>query len=281
MARLLSRILGAAGGLYATVLMITKRQIIVKVGYTYNLGDYSNIRPEVQVSGEVSDSEPFHGVVKFLQDEALSACYDLIDQHLEKMGEPAEFSVDRRFSAHVFLKDKLILLMPDVVFAEYRDTYRSWNHHEFTHHRLQPIQRLLAKKYPGFTVREYTDIPPRNDVPEHCFYVETDNAFFLGRGQWSDLPVFIRKYQEDYEQAERLWVVFSDDVKALAHEKSKPWFVTDDPKDQEDLLKYGYAEELKVRYEEEQRQQAEPSHADPFLDDEDEDDYDEEDDDDE
>lgn len=245
--------------------MITKRQISIKVGYTYNLGDYSNIRPEVMVSGEIPDSEPFAGVVKFLQDEALSACYDLIDAHLEKMGQPAKFSEDPRFSAQIWGKDNLILLMPEDVFKRYVEHFRTWNHHNLEGYRREHLYQMLQKRYPDYKdIREFAEMPPVQSVPQRCFVVETDKAIFLGKGNWSDLPVYIRKFQHDYDQTERLWSSFLDEITEKAEALNKTQCVVN-PKDEDEILSYVLAEELKARYDEEQAAKAQKPEPDPFL----------------
>ena len=56
---------------------ITK--VKLTLGYTYNLGDYSNIRPEVSLTADIHDTDNVIDCLEHLYDTARLHCHRVID----------------------------------------------------------------------------------------------------------------------------------------------------------------------------------------------------------
>lgn len=87
-------------------------QITVATHYTYNLGNYSNVRPEVQLSATLESHDSLADVAEELRHKTLTICQQQIDEVLELNGEPAQFSKEPRFDAYLFADEQIAFFLP-------------------------------------------------------------------------------------------------------------------------------------------------------------------------
>ena len=79
--------------------MIT--QLTVTVGLTQNLGNYSNVKPEINITSQILPNESAQSVLTETLRMAQAECYELVDQALEAQGDQAKFSLDARYHFYV------------------------------------------------------------------------------------------------------------------------------------------------------------------------------------
>lgn len=120
----------------------------VTVGYTHNLGDYSNVRPEIHLTASVLPTESIEECAEQLRDLALSQCYELIDKALEDREEPARFFEGPRFNAYVFPDERVCLIIP----ANTKAPCLGHATRTYFDHRFDAIHRLLSKKLPDYDI---------------------------------------------------------------------------------------------------------------------------------
>ncbi len=125
-----------------------RTHISVTVGLTHNLGDYSNTRPEVQLSAQLLPQDNAGQCVMQLQDDAFDACCRQVDTVLERYGSPAKFSCEPRYSAYVSENEHLVIFvaakrLDDPDYQKRFTPYNSWH----SGHRYAALQRLMHAKF--------------------------------------------------------------------------------------------------------------------------------------
>jgi hypothetical protein len=146
-------------------------QITVATHYTYNIGNYSNIRPEVQMTATLETQDTVDEVVSELRRMTLAACQQQIDDVLEKNGEPAKFSTQPRFDAFLFGIEKMAFIVPHGHPCPYG--LPSWQSRY--NRRLSHLVSIIQKDYPGFTFYDH-DFPELRQV----FEKQVNNILFIG-----------------------------------------------------------------------------------------------------
>lgn len=71
--------------------MVTIKQITIEYGYTFNLGNYSSVRPVVTLTADLAEGDEPDLVVLDLQEQARLAVEDEIDAALTLQGKPPYF----------------------------------------------------------------------------------------------------------------------------------------------------------------------------------------------
>lgn len=71
--------------------MSTIKQITIEYGYTFNLGNYSSVRPAVTFTAELAAGDEPKLVTEFLQEQARAAVEKEIDATLELQGKAPYF----------------------------------------------------------------------------------------------------------------------------------------------------------------------------------------------
>ncbi len=85
-------------------------QVRVKYARTYNLGDYHNVRPEVELSCDVERLEDYGAVIERLLDEARGYVESAIDDALEKENLPPDFYDGPRYCYIEFSAEPLLCI---------------------------------------------------------------------------------------------------------------------------------------------------------------------------
>lgn len=75
--------------------MSTITQVTASYSYTYNLGDYKSIRPEVTLTAILEEGDDPEGVRATLQIEARLSVQDQVDDELIRLGRMPHFDKDR------------------------------------------------------------------------------------------------------------------------------------------------------------------------------------------
>jgi hypothetical protein len=172
-------------------------QITVATHYTYNLGNYSNIRPEVQMTATLETQDTLDETVSELRRMTLAACQHQIDETLEANGDPAFFSRDPRFTAYYFRDEELVYIQsskdpaPDVPNTRSLDGYR-----------LPHLKDLIQERFPNAAVvYELPDL-------KYVFWKEVGKILFVGlRDDRDDFPEYFDiRYQT--KTAIRIWDQF-------------------------------------------------------------------------
>lgn len=148
--------------------------VSVKIGYTFNLGDYSNIRPEVMLSSDIGVGDNTQTALNVLKDEALKQCYAIIDQALEDNDQPAKYSGERRYVAYRFHDEQVFVVLPmdspDRKHPSIKHAYRFRNYEGY---RRDHLLRLLHKTFPDHATVE----TPLSDLQPIAYMELTDNAY--------------------------------------------------------------------------------------------------------
>ena len=87
-------------------------RIEVGFGVTYNLGDYSNCRPEISLAAEVEEGDDPTGVLFTLDAQARSYIHGFIDDELEENGKSPVYYDGPLFSAWYAEARGIVVLAP-------------------------------------------------------------------------------------------------------------------------------------------------------------------------
>ena len=79
-------------------------RISVRYGRTHNLGDYNNVRPEIELTAELDRNDDLDTALADLTADARAFVEEEIDQALEERGWAAHFSQEPRYD--VWMSDK-------------------------------------------------------------------------------------------------------------------------------------------------------------------------------
>ena len=71
--------------------MATIKAITIEYSYTFNLGNYSSVRPVATFTAELADGDEVTAVTEMLQDDARAAVESEIDRTLEQAGRAPHF----------------------------------------------------------------------------------------------------------------------------------------------------------------------------------------------
>lgn len=87
-------------------------RVVVRWGETFNMGDYSNVSPAVELSATIAPGDDAGAVTDALMDAAQRFVREMIDQALEQREKPAHYSNDQRFDlwvAQILTKRYLVI----------------------------------------------------------------------------------------------------------------------------------------------------------------------------
>lgn len=126
--------------------------VTLKYGVTRNMGDYSNIRPEITLSAEVYDGESAEDVLMTLEHYCKKHVNNLVDQALEADGEPPHYYDGPRYTLYTQnVADKLVAIAPVGVLP-------NWMGHRYANRRLSVIQEKFDdQKYSDWRKFDCTD----------------------------------------------------------------------------------------------------------------------------
>lgn len=183
--------------------------ISVSTSYTYNLGDYSNIRPEVHLTAQLESGDNHLEVMEKLQKETFVGCLQAIDTALEQNDRPAKFSHAPRWNAYRFRDEKLIAILPATAPQDnkYDDALMGY--------RKDHLEDIIAHKYPSYTV---TQIMP--DLCT-CWSVVNGNVIFIGKYgndaiNEDDFPRYFG-IAHHFSVKHRIWDLFKTEHSMKAH----------------------------------------------------------------
>ena len=72
-------------------------RISVRYGRTHNLGDYNNVRPEIELTADLAPTDDADTAIAILADDARAFVEESIDDALERHNRPAFFSREPRY----------------------------------------------------------------------------------------------------------------------------------------------------------------------------------------
>lgn len=72
--------------------MATIKTITIEYGYTFNLGNYSSVRPAVTITAELTEGDDVKAVTADLQDQARLEVENEIDTALTEQGRASHFA---------------------------------------------------------------------------------------------------------------------------------------------------------------------------------------------
>lgn len=87
-------------------------QITVYYSYTFNMGDYSNIKPAVSITGYLSPDDDPGAKLAYLQAQAEAHVHGVIDAQLEAQDKPPYFFSGLRYDLLILHDDKLVIIFP-------------------------------------------------------------------------------------------------------------------------------------------------------------------------
>ena len=203
-------------------------EIRVTFGYTYNLGDYSNIRPEVSLTAELNDD--LQDALNHLYETARGNCHRMIDDALEAEGKPAHFSPEPRFIAYTARDEKLTIIVSQDSFKQFEAEHPHWNLTKGYHeegYRFQHLWTLLEKH--DMVEGYHLLIFGHDTIPqiEPVFECQLGNMLFVGRGKMIEaLPPFLSAaadWQHKYSY-HRNFDTFETEMRAKASEHGLTFF---------------------------------------------------------
>jgi len=121
------------------------KNVTVKYGLTYNLGDYNNVRPEVVLSAELAANEDPAAALTLLEDRARARVEAMVDEALERLDEAPFFYDGPRYTLYTMDTDKLAVIAPagDPALAAWHEKVRN--------RRCAVVSAALASdKYAGY-----------------------------------------------------------------------------------------------------------------------------------
>ncbi len=89
---------------------ITK--VIVKIGETHNLGNYSSTRPEITAEATLAQGDDFGAAVDILREQINAKLYAHIDERLMQHGQSPHYYDGAKFDIYISQRLKLIAIIP-------------------------------------------------------------------------------------------------------------------------------------------------------------------------
>jgi hypothetical protein len=137
-----------------------RTRITIGLSLTYNLGNYSNARPSIEIEAALNAGEDVEAAKARLRDECRAYVEGVIDDALEADGQRARFSADPRYkvlaSTVVTVGDwnnrvkhappeRLVVIVPDSAQALQPPSARGWWRTMEDGMRLGHAQRVAAR----------------------------------------------------------------------------------------------------------------------------------------
>lgn len=88
-------------------------EVTVKYAATQSTADYSNVRPELQLTAQVAADEDAEDVYRSLMDEARTFVHGEIDDALEACGKAPRYYEGPRFQVVELYKSNVITVLPN------------------------------------------------------------------------------------------------------------------------------------------------------------------------
>ena len=175
------------------------------LGYTYNLGDYTNIRPEITLTANVESNEDANEALSHLYQTARHYCHSAIDSALESEGKPAEFSSEPRFVAYRCYDEHVTVIVPVDCAKSFEKENPLWRLSEGGSYkegyRYAHLWKVLQEDWRKNDYR-ILDIK-QDDIPEieRVFSLRIHNLLFFGRGKMEEiLPRYLRQQRGRIEK---------------------------------------------------------------------------------
>lgn len=120
-------------------------EISIKLGQTFNLGNYSNVRPEIELTADPDETDTLDQVLDDLTARARQFIHDEIDRALEDNGKPPQFYAGPRYGLLLAHHEKVAVLVPADIDRD-ADWLAFWSMNFFDR-RLETVLDLFATDY--------------------------------------------------------------------------------------------------------------------------------------
>jgi hypothetical protein len=87
-------------------------EISIAYTQTYNLGNYSNVKPEIRLTAVLEDGDNPEQIMAELQAQAQAHIHEVIDTTLEEQGDAPHFWKGPRYDLVEAGKDKILVIIP-------------------------------------------------------------------------------------------------------------------------------------------------------------------------
>lgn len=121
-------------------------RVVVRWGETFNMGDYSNVSPAVELSATIAPGDDAGAVTDALMDAAQRFVREMVDQALEQREKPAHYASEQRYDIwYMYLLSRRYLIIapvdspPPIALSMYKSS---------PGHRLHAAQALAASAEP-------------------------------------------------------------------------------------------------------------------------------------
>lgn len=161
-------------------------QVEVVYSYTYNLGNYSNVRPSIKLTAELAEGDNEAEVRRELMESARHQAEAEIDRALEQQGSVPKFYPGPRYSLLLVTADRLAVLARKDERDELPDPWPKV-FERYLGHRKEYILARYAEEWSEFTL-----IEPVN-------------------GDYSGLPKIAHLTSVSHEE-KKLWVLLPGDI---------------------------------------------------------------------
>lgn len=135
---------------------ITK--VSVHESYTFNLGNYNNIKPAVSIEAELGEGDDVHQVCQELQALAREKVYGEIDHELERDGRPPEFYDGPLYNAVHCKGERLTLIVAEAQRDELPGHWSNLGSLFYGRgHRLERVRAMCREQYPSKEILDVSD----------------------------------------------------------------------------------------------------------------------------
>lgn len=178
-----------------------------KFAYTYNLGNYSNVRPEVELTAELEEGDDPDEALVTLRGQAREHVHAEIDQVLESDDQPPKFYRGPLFKLVVAKDEKIVTIVP----SKARDLPGVWDdlRTAFAGFPYTSLVRLARRDYSNFNLIDCSDGNFGRLPAIHRFTVWRWSGFIvLGDDDmtYDDIPVNTRRTRVDRETVDRVYL---------------------------------------------------------------------------
>lgn len=137
-------------------------EVQISYAQTYNLGNYSNVKPEARLTANLSDGDDPEIVRRELQAQAEAHAHEVIDAALEAQGDSPHFWNGPRYDLVEADKDKLLVIIPSDYHDEMPDDWPDLPQRQYGW-RFETLWKY-ANEQKGYTVLDchdgdFSDLP--------------------------------------------------------------------------------------------------------------------------
>jgi len=172
---------------------------------TYNLGDYSNVKPGCTVTLELDPVDDPDTVIYLARDLARKHVQEEIDNALELRDEEPRYYTGERWAMVAFTQDKITIICPESQFEALKQKLRIHPGNSKRQRRHNWLIENHATEYPDHEIWEWIETnDPLPDFEDTCILEDKHSKVIVVlRGKAEDLPELYKKL--NYRERQRIY----------------------------------------------------------------------------